>query len=77
VEEGDRGATTTSESLVDRSGPRGPEIYEHRSGSQDLKGDTATGPTRCSYYYYRSGRVESLRGRPDRCIAFDLDCVRV
>lgn len=31
---------------------RGPEIYEHRSGSQDLKrGGTAAGPTRCSHSY--------------------------
>lgn len=31
---------------------RGPEIYEHRSGSQDLKrGCTAAGPTRCSHSY--------------------------
>jgi len=47
----------------------GPEIYEHRSGSQDLKrGDTATGPTRCShsstYTYCWSGRVRVESGPP-------------
>jgi hypothetical protein len=64
---------------------RGPEIYEHRSGSQDLKrGCTAAGPTRCSHSYLHLLLVRSggqgpvshsgLAGRwsapPGACIAF-------
>jgi hypothetical protein len=44
---------------------RGPEIYEHRSGSQDLnkRGDTATGPTRCSHSYLHLVLVRPGQGR--------------
>jgi hypothetical protein len=42
----------------------GPKIYEHGSGSQDLKGHTAAGPTRCSLSYLHLLLVRSGQGMP-------------